>query len=393
MDTPTDACGIEFRQYSQGDEAQIIDLLKGNWSYLQSENAPSLWSWLYRSGPFGGALIVLADHGGKVVGHYAMFPMRMRFGNKLVMGGKAEGSAIHEDYRGNVAPKLCPARKEFRIFGELIEKLWTEAAAKDTAMIWGFPNAPALKPQVRAGYSHLAVGTVDLVRPKDVRSTVELYYSGADLSGFVKRILMATARMYCRIQMTFHRPMAAPVDERVVLRRVGEGDLDNRFERLFERHALENDSITIDRDSDYIRWRFLRNPVVPHRVYVAERDGELAAMVVTALHEKGPTSYATIVDIIGLRGLERELAALLDHAARDVEPEGAACIRTWMSDCPQSRMVAQMLRKAGFFGLPRGLRGPHVDLIYRLLDEKLDKALASDPERWYITMAFTEGTS
>jgi len=391
MDKPSDACEIEFRRYSQGDEGQIIDLLKDNWRYLQSENASLFWNWLYKSGPFGGALIVLADHNGKVVGHYAMFPMRMRFGRRLVNGGKAEGSVVHEDYRGNVAPKFCPSRKEFRIFGELIDRLWTEAAAAENALVWGFPNAPALKPQVRAGYSHLEVDIIDLVRPRDIRSTVKLYYSSAAISRPLKNILMASARAYCRTMVILRRQRTAPVD--VALRRIGTDDLDDRLKRLFDRYALENDSITIERDLEYIRWRFVENPVVPHRVYVAERDGEFAAMIALSISRKDSVIHANIVDVVGLRGLERELAALLDFALRDIEVEGTACVRTWLSDCEQSSGFVRILKRAGFFGLPRGLRRPHVDLIYKLLDEKLDKAVASDPVRWYITMAFTEGTS
>lgn len=393
MEDPTKPCDIKFRHYSQGDEGQIIELLKGNWSYLQSPDALKFWRWLYRSGPSGGALIVLADHNGKVVGHYAMFPMHMRFGQQLVMGAKAEGSVVHEEYRGNIAQRFCPDRKEFRVFGELITRLWTDAAARGTALIWGFPNAPALKTQVRAGYSHITVDTIDLVRPKDVRSTAEIYYSSGRLSPVVRGLLVSLARAYCRVRMALRRPKAAPVDEGVVLRRIGPDDLGERLKRFIDRYGLENDQITVHRDAEYVRWRFLENPVTPHRVYVAEREGELAGLVAVSVSCRGPRRHACIVDIVGLNGLERDLGALLDFAIHDVDSEGIACVRTWLSDCERSRRYAHILRRAGFFTLPTGLRGPHVDLIYKLLDGKLSDDIASDPERWYITMAFTEGTS
>lgn len=393
MQNPADACEVVFRQYSRGDEEQIIELLKDNWSYLRTKDALDSWKWLYTSGPYGGALIVLADHRGKLVGHYSMFPLKMRFGNHVVRGGKAEGSVVHQDYRGNIAPKYCPAKREFRIFGELIPLLWAEAAKKGTAIVWGFPNAPALKPQVRAGYEHLSAGVIDLVMPKDLRSTVELQYSGAQLSGPVRKTFMAFARAYCRIQMALHRPKRVRRAENVELRRIDAVDLDDRLARFVERYALENNHITVERDADYIRWRFLENAVVPHRVYVSQKSGEFTGMVTLATSVKGSLRYANVIDILGLDGFEGDLAALLDFALKDIGADDAVCVKTWLSDCAQSREYVRMLKRAGFFRLPTSVHKARVNVIYKILDEKLDKEFASDQRNWYITMAFTEGTS
>jgi hypothetical protein len=386
-------CEIEFRPYSEGDIDKIIDLLKSNWTYLQSQDGLRHWKWLYTSYRGGKGLVVVADHKGKIVGHYAMFPMKMRYGSSTTLGGKAEGSAVHEDYRGNIAERFCPQEKDFRIFGKLIDLLWQEAAAGHVSLIWGFPNAAAVKPQARAGYSHHLLKTHSLVMPFEVKGTIDSYYAKVPLKGIARRVFLASARGYCRLRMKRKALDRAKVTTtEVAFRRISPEDLDTRLERFIKAYSEENRRITVERDSDYIRWRFMDNPVVPHRVFVSERSGEYTAIIAANTLEKDGRRTANIVDIVAKKGSGEDLKGLLCHVARELRAEKTACIRIWMNDCEQSRRYVKTLRKIGFVNLPTGLVGRKMNFIYRFLDPSLNRQFAEDPENWYITEAFSEGT-
>jgi Acetyltransferase (GNAT) domain len=387
-------CEIKLRLYSEQDIEKIIDLLKPNWTYLQSQQGKQYWEWLYTGYRGGRALVVVADHKGKIVGHYATFPMKMRYGLSSIPGGKSEGSAVDKDYRGNIAERFCPQEKDFWLFGKLIHLLWQEAPAHHISMIWGFPNATSVKPHVRAGYSYIQIKVHSLVMPFDVKSTVDRYYAKAPLRGVVRRAFLSFARGYCRFRMNskaLDRSKATVAE--ITFKRMSQEDLDDRFERYLKAYHGENNQITTERDSDYIRWRFMENPIVPHTMFASERDGEYTSIVVSNMPEKDGKRTANIIDITARKGFDEDLEGLLCFVASELRAEKTDCIRTWLSDCEQSKRYVRTLKRIGFVKLPTGLFGKKLDLIFKFLDPALNEKFAEDAENWYITMAFTEGTS
>jgi len=384
---------IKLRLYSEQDIDKIIDLLKPNWTYLQSPEGVRYWKWLYTGYKGGKAIVFVADHRGKIVGHYAMLPMKMRYGNSTILGGKSEGSAIDRDYRGNVAERFCPQEKEFWIFGSLIDLLWREATSSHVSLIWGFPNATSVNPHVRAGYSLHRMKVHSLVMPFNVRGTIDWYYSRAPLKGSVRRAFLSFMRGYCRLRMkrkALDRNKSATTD--VGFRRISQEDLDGRLERFLEAYHNENRQITIERDSNYIRWRFMDNPVVPHRVYVSERNGEYTSLVVVDTPIKDGEIAVNIVDIVARKGFDDDLKGLLCDIAIKLRNEKAACIRVWFNDCRQSKLYIKTLRRIGFVGLPTSLIGRKQNFLFKYLGSSLDRRFGEDPENWYITEAFKEGT-
>lgn len=392
MDGEDRAGKIILREYAAGDEQQIIELLKDNWTYLRRDDALSIWRWLYTGSAHGKALIILGVHDEKVIGHYAMFPLTMQYGTDVVKGGKAEGSVVHPDYRGDIAEKYDLGVKSFRVFGELVQLLFEDAKRDGISLIWGFPNEAALKPQIHAGYSYHPIVVHRRVLPIDRAKTVELTYSKLP-QGLLRKIATIAGRARCSLAGSGSRRTPGGEASGVKLRRMTADDLDGRYEGFIQKYCRENRQITTERKPQYVRWRFLDNPVIRHEVHVAERGGEITAMLVTSSVESSVGRYADIVDLLALKGSESDLADLIGEAVGRLRKDGYVCVRTWLSDCEQSHRYLRILRRAGFINLPTGLRKARIHLIYRMLDEKLDREFAADPRSWYITMAFTEGTS
>jgi hypothetical protein len=383
---------IKLREYAVGDEPQIIGLLKDNWTYLRRDDALSIWRWLYSGSAHGRALIFLGTHDEKVIGHYAMFPLTMQFGTEVVKGGKAEGSAVHPDYRGDIAEKFHLGVKSFRVLVELVQLLFENAQRNGTSLIYAFPNDAALKPQIRAGYSYHPIVVHRRVLPIDSAKTVELTYSKVP-QGLLRRVVTIAGRARCSLARSNRRRAAEGEAPGFKVRRMTTDHLDSRYEDFLQKYVRENRQITTNRDPKYVRWRFLDNPVIRHEVVVADRGGEITAMLVTSAVESSAGRYADIVDLLALKGYESDLADLIDEVVGRLRKEGYFCVRTWLSDCEQAHKYLRILRRAGFINLPTGVKKARLHLIYRMLDEKRDKGFAADPRNWYITMAFTEGTS
>lgn len=392
MDENDKAGNIQLREYAEGDEPQIIDLLKDNWTYLKRPDALSIWRWLYAGSADGNALIILGTHDDKVIGHYAMFPLAMQFGASVVKGGKAEGSVVHPDYRGDIAEKYHMSVKSYRVFGELVQHLFEGAMRDGISLIWGFPNEAALKPQIRAGYSYHPIVVHRRVLPIDRAKTVELTYSKVP-SGLLRRLVTIAGKVRCGMTRSNLGRSHGGDETGVKFRKLTAEDLDSRYEEFLQKYRRENRQITTGRKPQYVRWRFLDNPVIPHEVHVAERAGEITAMLVTSSAEASVGRYADIVDLLALKGSDSDLADLIGEAVGRMRKDGHVCVRTWLNECEQSHRYLRILKRAGFINLPTGVKKARLHLIYRILDERLDKEFAANPRNWYITMAFTEGTS
>src|SRR5690606_23703607 len=76
-----------------------------------------IWQWEFL-GQREKAIIKIAydDQPGAIAGHYAMLPLEFTYQGRLYAGGKIEGSAVAEQYRGKNLLNLYPNVKGVKIF-------------------------------------------------------------------------------------------------------------------------------------------------------------------------------------------------------------------------------------------------------------------------------------
>ena len=385
-----------FRYYEEGDELGIIELMKPYWRHLNSDKAREFWKWEYKSNPNGRSLIMLAEHEGKIIGHYAMLPMKIRCGRTIVNGGKAEGSVVHPEYRGNIAPRFFKKEKDVRLFEILIHNLFETAEKENVGLIFGFPNEVALKPQIRAGYRYMPVPCTFMVLPIDNDKAFHYLFSKKRFKAFFifafklyYKVITTAVGILCKNSKTDRFWERYRAENKVLIREISESDLDEKIDNFWGKYCIENNCITIERSQKYIEWRFIQNPVIPHKVFVCERNGEITAMVViNILLPDYPV--ANIVDIVGLKKYEDDLHFLLSRTIQILKENGVVIIKTWLSKNEQSKKYIRILRKCKFCPLPIKCS---LHLIVKILNSNLKEDYINDINNWYITMAFTEGVS
>jgi hypothetical protein len=163
---------------------------------------------------------------------------------------------------------------------------------------------------------------------------------------------------------------------------------------FFKEFMNENNVVTVKRDMDYLRWRFLSNPVVPHQITVTESEDKITSMTVFSLKSmKGGIVAGNLVDVVAIKDKMHHLDICLASSIRDIDEAGAAYVETWMNDSDIFDRIRPHLRKQGFVPIPRRFYGQGLDLIYKSFGPSTDAEMLKNPRNWYITMAFTEGTS
>lgn len=371
-----------MRDYEEGDENGIVELLAHNWKHLKGVERLRYWDWEYRGAPTQ-AIVKVAVHEGRIVGHYSFLPLIMECGHLTVPGGKAEGGIVHPDYRGVDGLRLLPEGERRTIYDILITETFKTAQKRGLRLLWGFPNKLALKGQVKAGYAHMVTPISSFVLPLDIRKTTRILISHVSRTIGLKGI--ATFSPERMIGMLTAAKPAGISEEEMGRITIVEGI--NEIDRLWRAFAGENDFITIQKNPGYLKWRMRDNPILPHKILTAMRQGNPTAYVAFTVVRGRETIEGKIADMMALRGHEHDLRLLLRHAIHSIREERAHLITTWMTRNRHSTIYEKVLSDTGFIDLPV----QSLDVLVRGYD--LPEDFITKPGNWLITMAFTEGVS
>ena len=116
------------RGYKNGDEDGILQFIQLAFKWDDKK----YWNWRYRDNPAGIGRIWLADDAGKIVGHYAMIPIKMKIGDETVTASLTVDIVTHPNYRRQ------------GIFETLARKAYTEAGKEGGHILCAFPNEVAI---------------------------------------------------------------------------------------------------------------------------------------------------------------------------------------------------------------------------------------------------------
>ena len=230
-----------------------------------------------------------------------------------------------------------------------------------------------------------------MILPIDINKAFDELFSATKF----KNLLILGSKLYYKIITIsiIHKNLRTEefwekyrTENKVLIRELSESNLDEKIDEFWEKFSIENKCITIERSQKYIYWRFVQDPVIPHKVFVCERNGDITATVVINILQ-GDTA-ANIVDIVGLERYENDLHFLLLHVIQILRNKGVTVIETWFSKNEHSKKYVQILKKCKFLSIPIKKR---LHLIVKILNQDLNENIIYDMDNWYITMAFTEG--
>jgi len=373
---------VIIRNYKEGDEVGIIKLLALNWRHLTDKNALKYWSWEYKECPRE-AIVKVAEHDGKIVGHYALLPLTMRHKMETLIGAKAEGGIIHPNYRGKAGIKFLPSKEQGTIYHLLITGALEEANEKGIKLVWGFPNKIAIKGQVKAGYTHMVIPVSSFILPVNISRTMKYILSQFSITEDKKEAVSLLPKSLRKWLTTVSLPDLEALHIENV--KINEGL--NGSENFWDNYKEQNSSITIERTKEYLQWRSIDNPVLEQKIFTASNPEGVNAIVAVAIVRKGKIVEGRIVDMLCLKGHEKDMRLLSAYAVRFLRNQGVDFITTWMINNQSSNVYQQLLKQVNFLELPLQL----MDVLVRGFD--LPNHYITDPENWYVTMTFTEGVA
>lgn len=86
-------------------------------------------SWKFDANPAGPPVLAVAEDEGRLVGQYALWPVRLAVGSEVLLGAQSLDTMTHPDYRGQ------------GMFTTLAKEAMTFAADRGVEVLFGFPNS------------------------------------------------------------------------------------------------------------------------------------------------------------------------------------------------------------------------------------------------------------
>ena len=290
-----------IRSFRSGDEPQILDLF--NRCFPHAPRSIEHFRWKYQRNPFGNERISLAfDPEGKLVGHYAGYPLRLTKGELVHhIGDTMTDAAVRHVGRGPTS-----------ILGRVAQHFYDTFCAGQVAFNFGFNVANIQKFSTRFLRAVRVAPVSYRVRPRPPR--------------------IARWQRWARgYQIEIVREVTP------------------EFDALVPRRFM------VRRDAQYLRWRYLDCPDVPYLFLALRRWRRLAGWAVLRMTNERLLWVDGLgsVDILLRQAAEgREIACWSrdDVPGFELRPEpqdlGVMCVPFTMPDAP-ARMASEMVYTMG----------------------------------------------
>ena len=280
-----------IRRYRDQDEENVRKLWKVAFG---KEMSPELWHWKYLKNPYNRQMLLCLNESGEAVVSYTGIPYRANLNGKTVEMTQLMDIMSHPDYR-KTGLFIKTAHAFFEFFGN------------DILFVYGFPG----KYHLDIGEKYL--GYTALTKPVSFLSAQTDNLTGQKTaSGRIERITK----------------------------------VDASFDRLWER-CQDKYPLSIIRDSNFVRWRFLNHPIKKYDIFSYQQDSDLSAYAVFAIKE----NKARLVDILAPPS-EALISDFMTQAAWALKISGAELIETWL---PENHFISKLLIPIGFVNSPEPL--------------------------------------
>lgn len=303
----TESGRLCFRPYTDKDQQKVVDL----WQTVFHSQLPlELWKWKYHDSPYGNRAIICLNENEDVIVFFGGIPFRANLQGMTRKIIQLMDIMSHPDYRGT------------HVFGLTVSHFFDCYCQRGGAeMLYGFP-----------GRYHYDIGVKYLGY---VGLDQKVAYLTADIESMksedIKKILFKK-----------NIPLSLIENSRIVKTRRP----DFRFTLLFWQQ-LKHFPFSIQRNADFLRWRFSGHPVNSYEIWYLQ-EGSLPFVSAYAVFKIDTVnSRVIIVDFLSPQS-DGLISVFMTKLIDNVRTRGFKEIISWL---PEKHFITRSLISLGFKGL------------------------------------------
>ncbi|MCG2722950.1 MAG: GNAT family N-acetyltransferase [Thermodesulfovibrionales bacterium] len=347
---------VIFRKYRIGDEHGLTLLAKTVWGKDFSED---YWRWKFIENPARKNFANVAEWNGEIIGFAGYVPWQM-----TVMGTRVV-AALYADLM------VHPEWRKKNIFFPLNRKSRNEIRG-EAAFHFGFSSEISFK-IFRKRFKYMGFYPCKMQR---FMNTISLFKAGVKKmkSAKVRDVLSIVPRVFSLVAV--RSAGSKQFHSNVSIKRIE--SFDARFDGLWEKMNSSLGIATI-RDSEYLNWRYTRNPANTYGILSAESEGQLVGFIVLRCERKEDITRGLIIDMLVEPYHEASITDLLLESLKYFQEQNARVVAAWTT--PQNPLHAYLSRN-GFSSAAAEKSHVFVDS----LSPDLNTNYLCDINHWYFTM-------
>ena len=349
-----------IQTYNEGDEEEAVRLLKSVYGKWHDMN---YWLWKYKNNPAGffKSNIQIARDNDKMIGYFALVPVKMKLKSIQILGSLGVDLATHQDYQRQ------------GVFVAMANKLYAEAAKNDIPITYAFPFY-----EEAAHKGHMKMGwlTPCIIPNMVKRLSIDKAIKNRIKNRLLQKVGLMIGRILLSKKLRIRKP---PRTEGLTIEKITV--FDGRVDKLWEK-VSEDYNILVIRDSNYLNWRYAHHPDKKYTIFTAEKDSEILGFVVLGSEEFYPNKVGYIVDILTVN--DKEITQhLLTKSLEYFRSNNVDAVTCWML---RHHWYYKMLKENGFTSTPS-----RIALVAQTLSSRVSKEVLADPQDWFITMGDDDG--
>jgi hypothetical protein len=285
---------LTTRQYLEGDEKEIVELLRAAFpSWAKMSDPIEYWRWKYRRSPLE-THIAVSTVNEKIVGVAHCIKMKVKLGSRVLV------SYYDDDYATN------PENRKKGMYKALTN--YTDAIKKETKAdfcYWITRNPIVLTKAMIHEQVTFPTPFSDLLRVRDIDSFIEKYQ-------IKNASLLKTNFLLNKPQPIVNKKYSTSRNDFTL---VDVDAFDDKFETFWDNVADDYDYF-LQRNRDYMNWRFTQNPSAKYRIKAAISDDRVIGYIVLEITNDDGYVVGTIFDLLTLRDRADIVHTLLEEAVK-----------------------------------------------------------------------------
>lgn len=327
---------MHIELYLKTDQSAVQEMMRDNFLREKMRKAKyfcaEYWKWQYKANPAGEAITLLAKDNGALAGQYANIPLDLKLDGKTAKAATVIDLMVRPDYR---------RQGLFRKMGEEANRV---LIAQGVGLSLAFP-------------------------------------SRADsFAGFVNRLgWQVVGELPVTIKLVWGRWKIEDRKWKVesALKIITAYEFPKEVNSLWD-SLNPQIKVGIERNQQYLNWRYCQNPATKYEIFLAYQDNDLAGYLVLKTERILGIKIGIIADML-CRSDEQIIRQLMHKGMKYLQARGAAaCV------CVKNQLYAAALKTLGFWDLPPWLNPKRYTLIVRPNQEGLNLPLIKDLNNWYL---------